>query len=189
MEDPEYIVLAALDTPSRETGIYISGGVMAAPTVGAVMADILPYLGVQRNYAPEELAGQEIVVADCSGLTAGDAGRKLKELGLGSMTLGTGENVTDQIPSPGQKIPGGSEVLLYLGEEPAQRTVTVPDFSGMNRQQAADAAGALGLYLLVTGNGEVSPSVTVTAQSIPKDEEVPEGTTIILEFTDRSARD
>ncbi len=189
MEDPEYIVLAALDTPSRETGIYISGGVMAAPTVGAVMADILPYLGVPRNYAPEELAGQEIAVADCSGLTAGDAGRKLKELGLGCKTLGNGETVTDQIPSPGQRIPGGSEVLLYLGEEPAQRTVTVPDFSGMNRQQAAEAAGALGLYLLVTGNGEVSPSVTVTAQSIPKDEEVPEGTTITLEFTDRSARD
>ena len=49
MEDPEYIVLVALDTPSRETGIYISGGVMAAPTVGAVLSDILPYLGV----APE----------------------------------------------------------------------------------------------------------------------------------------
>ena len=34
MDDPEYIVLVTLDTPSRETGIYISGGVMAAPTVG-----------------------------------------------------------------------------------------------------------------------------------------------------------
>lgn len=48
MDDPEYIVLVALDTPSRTTGIYISGGVMAAPTVGAVMADILPYLGVEK---------------------------------------------------------------------------------------------------------------------------------------------
>ena len=48
MDDPEYIVLVALDTPSRATGTYISGGVMAAPTVGAVMADILPYLGVQQ---------------------------------------------------------------------------------------------------------------------------------------------
>ena len=48
MDDPEYIVLVALDTPSRSTGIYISGGVMAAPTVGAVMADILPYLGVKQ---------------------------------------------------------------------------------------------------------------------------------------------
>ena len=46
MDDPQYIVLVALDTPSRETGIYISGGVMAAPTAGAVLSDILPYLGV-----------------------------------------------------------------------------------------------------------------------------------------------
>ncbi len=49
MDDPAYIVLVALDTPSRSTGIYISGGVMAAPTVGAVMADILPYLGVEKT--------------------------------------------------------------------------------------------------------------------------------------------
>ena len=53
MDDPEYIVLVALDTPSRKTGLYISGGVMAAPTVGAVMADILPYLGVEAVYTDE----------------------------------------------------------------------------------------------------------------------------------------
>ena len=48
MDDPQYIILVALDTPSRETGLYISGGQMAAPTVGAVLADILPYLGVSQ---------------------------------------------------------------------------------------------------------------------------------------------
>ena len=53
MDDPEYIVLAALDTPSRATGIYISGGVMAAPTVGAILADILPYLGVKKMEEPQ----------------------------------------------------------------------------------------------------------------------------------------
>lgn len=189
MEDPEYIVLAALDTPSRETGIYISGGVMAAPTVGAVMADILPYLGVRRSYGPEDLAGQEMEVADCNGLTAGDAARKLKESGFQSKFQGTGAVVTGQIPSPGQRIPGGSEVLLYLGEEPGQRMVQVPDFSGMHRQQAAEAAGKLGLYLLAAGNGEISPKVTVTSQSIPKDTEVSVGTTVTLEFTDTTARD
>jgi len=189
MEDPEYIVLAALDTPSRETGIYISGGVMAAPTVGAVMADILPYLGVQRTYSPEDLAGQEMVVPDCSGLTQADAARKLKESGLLPEFLGTGDTITGQIPKPGQRIPGGSEVLLYLGEEIEARSARVPDFTGMHRQQAAEAAGELGLYLLVTGNGEISPKVTVTAQSIPKDTQVPVGTTITLEFTDTTARD
>ncbi len=189
MEDPEYIVLAALDTPSRETGIYISGGVMAAPTVGAVMADILPYLGVARSYGPEDLAGQEIIVEDYSGLTEAEAARKLKESTLLPVFLGTGETVTGQIPAPGQRIPGGSEVLLYLGEEPEQTTVTVPDFIGMHRQQAAEAAGKLGIYLLVTGNGEISHQVTVTAQSIPKETPVPVGTTITLEFTDTTARD
>ena len=48
MDDPQYIILVALDTPSRETGLYISGGQMAAPTVGAVLSDILPYLGVYK---------------------------------------------------------------------------------------------------------------------------------------------
>lgn len=189
MEDPEYIVLVALDTPSRETGIYISGGVMAAPTVGAVMQDILPYLGVAKNYAPEDLAGKEIVLEDYSGLTAADAERKLKIAGLRSRLMGTGETVTGQIPAPGQTVPGNSEVLLYLNESPAERLVTVPDFSGMHRQQASQTAGELGLYLLVNGNTEISPQVVATAQNIPKDTQVPVGTTITLEFTDKLARD
>ena len=189
MEDPEYIVLVALDTPSRETGIYISGGVMAAPTVGAVMADILPYLGVKRSYSEDNPAGQQIVVEDFSGLTAEDAESKLKKSGLLGKFSGRGETVTSQIPAPGQSVPGGSEILLYLGDEAGKETVTVPDFLGMNRQQASDIAGALGLYILVTGNDEISPSVTVTAQSHEKDSQVPTGTTITLEFTDTTARD
>lgn len=189
MNDPEYIVLVALDTPSRETGIYISGGVMAAPTVGAVMADILPYLGVERTFSETDPAGLEIVMEDLTNLTAQDAERKLKDMGLQAKFSGTGETVTGQIPAAGQTVPGGSEVLLYLEQVPETTQVRVPDFTGMNRQQAADAAGALGLYVLVSGNDDVSPGVTVTAQSIPKDTQVPAGTTITLEFTDTTARD
>ena len=189
MDDPEYIVLVALDTPSRETGIYISGGVMAAPTVGAVMEDILPYLGVRRSWTEADLAGREIVVEDFTGLTAAQAESKLKSTGLTAKLTGNAETVTGQIPAAGQTVPGGSEVLLYLGEEPDTRTAAVPDFMGMNRQQASDAAGRLGLYILVTGNNEVSDAVTVTAQSVAKDTQVPVGTTITLEFADTAARD
>ncbi len=189
MEDPEYIVLVALDTPSRQTGIYISGGVMAAPTVGAVMADILPYLGVERHFSQEELAGKEILLEDMTDLTAADAARKLKEAGLSTSFSGEGDYVTGQIPAAGQTVPGGSEILLYLGTEAEQAKVQVPDFAGMHRQQAADAAGALGLYILVTGNADVSPAVTVTAQDIPQGTEVSVGTTIQLTFADTKARD
>ena len=187
MDDPEYIVLVALDTPSRSTGIYISGGVMAAPTVGAVMADILPYLEVKRNYTEEDAAGRQVTVEDYTNLTLKEAEKQLKSLGLTAQTVGDGETVTAQIPSPGYVVPGNSQVLLYMGEIPEERTVNVPDFIGMTRQQAADAAGLLGIYILVSGNQDLN--AVVTAQSQPKDTQVPVGTTITLQFADTKAAD
>ena len=189
MEDPEYLVLVALDTPSRETGIYISGGVMAAPTVGAVMADILPYLGVSPTFGEEDPAGRQIVMEDLTGLTEAEACTIIKNQGLTAQTVGTAQTVTAQIPAAGSAVPGNSQVILYFGEVPEHRMAAVPDFSGMNRQQASDAALSLGLYIRVTGNTDVSPDVTVTAQSEPKDTQVPVGTTITLTFTDTKARD
>ncbi len=189
MDDPEYIVLVALDTPSRETGLYISGGVMAAPTVGAVMADILPYLGVEHNYTDDDAAGRTVVLEDMTGMTAADAQKLLKSQGLTCVTHGHAETVTAQIPAAGEGVPGDSQVILYLGEEPQTETVTVPDFTGMTRQQASDAAGKLGLYILVKGNPEVSSRVTVVSQGVPKDTQVSEYTTIELEFADTHAAD
>ena len=122
-------------------------------------------------------------------MTGKEAESKLKRMGLSAQFVGTGETVTAQIPEPGQVVPGGSQVLLYLGKTPEPEAVEVPDFVGLNRQQASDAAGKLGLYILVTGNDEISVQVTATAQSIPKGTKVPAGTTITLEFTDTAARD
>ena len=187
MDDPQYIVLVALDTPSRSTGIYISGGVMAAPTVGAVMADILPYLEVKQNYTPEDAAGRQITVEDYAGLTLKEAEEQLKALGLTAQTVGSGDTVTAQIPAPGCIVPGNSQVLLYMGDVPEERTVAVPDFTGMTRQQASDAAGLLGLHILVAGNRDMQ--AVVTAQSQPKDTQVPVGTTITLQFADLKAPD
>ena len=184
MEDPEYIVLVALDTPSRETGIYISGGVMAAPTVGAVLEGILPYLGVERKDA-----GNRVALAELTGMTRKDAEKVLKDSGLTGKFFGTGETVTDQLPQPGENVAADSQILVYLGEVPEEMPVTVPDFAGMNRQQAADAAGQLGLYILPTGNREVSPTVTVSAQNYEANTQVSVGTTITLTFTDTTARD
>ena len=187
MDDPQYIVLVALDTPSRSTGLYISGGVMAAPTVGAVLADILPYLEVKRNYAPEDAAGKAVTVEDYTGLSLAEANKKLKALGITAEAVGTGETVTSQLPVAGSVVPGNGQVLLYLGEEPEQRMVPVPDFTGMTRSQASDAAGLLGLQILVTGNDSLTAQVT--AQSHKKDTPVPVGTTIRLSFADLKAAD
>ena len=116
MDDPQYIVLVALDTPSRQTGIYISGGVMAAPTVGAVMADILPYLGVKQKETGEDTSAKRITLEDVTGMSAEEAQKKLKAAGLTGVTEGFGQTVVTQIPLPGQNVSYGSQVLLYLGE-------------------------------------------------------------------------
>ena len=185
MDDPEYIVLVALDTPSRQTGMYISGGVMAAPTVGAVMADILPYLGVHRDEATWQMA----TVEDMTGLTAAEVQQQLKDTGLTAHCSGDETTVTAQIPLPGTQLPAGSQIILYFGEAKEETPVTVPDLMGLTRQQASDTAGKLGLYIASNGNPGVDHSVIVTGQSIPKDTQVPPGTVIQLEFTDTKIYD
>jgi stage V sporulation protein D (sporulation-specific penicillin-binding protein) len=189
MDDPEYIVLVALDTPSKSTGIYISGGVMAAPTVGAVMADILPYLGAKQQFAPDDPAGKIVIMPQLLGFTAKEAEKALKNAGLAMTGQGSGDSVTAQIPAAGQPLPGGSHALVYFGEAEDMTLVEVPNFYGMNRQQASDAAGRLGLYILVSGNPKVDLRVTVTNQETAPGIMVPKGTTIRLEFTDMAAAD
>ncbi|MBQ3214939.1 MAG: PASTA domain-containing protein [Oscillospiraceae bacterium] len=187
MDDPEYIILVALDTPSRETGIYISGGVMAAPTVGAVMADVLPYLGVEQHFSEEELQGKSVVLSDMTGKTGEEAKQELASQSLSYQAVGEGNTVTGQIPAAGQTVPGGSKVILYFGEEPEERLVAMPDLLGMTRQQASDTAGQLGIYILVKGNTSLEPSVTVAAQSVAPGTMIPVGTTVTLEFIDTKA--
>ena len=184
MEDPEYIVLAALDTPSRSTGIYISGGVMAAPTVGAIMADILPYLGVERTAEAEA-----IPLDNLTGLTLKEARALVKEQKLTVTSLGEGETITAQLPAAGEPVLPGSEVLVYLADADGERMVTVPDFTGMNRQQASQAAGKLGLFVNATGNQEESPQVTVCGQKESAGTELPVGSAVTLQFADSTARD
>ncbi len=189
MDDPQYIVLVALDTPSRSTGIYISGGVMAAPTVGAVMADILPYLGVKHNYTQEDAAGKTVVVEDYTGLTVKEVNALLKQQGITALFQGTEETVAGQIPAAGQSVPGDSQIILYFGDAQAPSYTEVPNFMGMNRSQAHEAAGKAGIYILISGNMSLDPSVVVTAQSEAKGTKLLTGTTITLTFADTKVRD
>ncbi len=183
MDDPRYIILIALDTPSRETGIYISGGVMAAPTVGAVLSDILPYLEVPRAEEPQFLE-----VPDLVGMTGKEAEKTLKDLGLGALRQGGFDTVTAQLPAAGTMLETGSQVVLYLGNTPPE-TVTVPDFTGMTPSEAEIAAAQAGLTLQTTGNPDCSLPLTVQFQDISAGIQAEPGTTVTITFTDPEARD
>ncbi len=189
MDNPRYIILVALDTPSRETGIYISGGVMAAPTVGAVMKDILPYLEVSRVYDVDDPAAQNVEVPDLSGLSLAEAKKAAQDRSLSIRTVGTGETVIGQIPLPGETVPGGTELFLYFSEPPSDQTVIVPNFSGMTVAQASRAAADAGLYLLPSGNPDLTLPILAMNQSPAAGTEAERGSAVQIQFTDPQARD
>ncbi len=187
MDDPQYIVLVALDTPSTSTGVYISGGVMAAPVTRDIFADTLPYLGVQPDYSQIDMATVNVEMPAVTAMTEQEAKEALAAQSLTYIVVGEGQQVTGQIPEAGAQIPGNSEVILYMGEEVPKDKVTVPDLTGMSRSQANNALTSLGLYLQTKGS--TSSLATVTSQDISPGTEVARGTTITAEYTDHSAQD
>lgn len=189
MDDPRYIVLVALDTPSRETGYYISGGQMGAPTVRDVLADILPYLGIDPDYSAEEQQLADVVVPDVTGLTLQEAKELLQEKNLSYRTQGDQETVTDQVPAAGATIPGSSEMVLYLGQEQDNGSVTVPDVTGKDAENANSILTQAGLYMKVIGATGGESTIAAVAQQPQAGEHVPAGTVIEVEFSDLSARD
>lgn len=177
-EDPEVAILVLLDDPSSESGIYISGGQMAAPVVGKMMADILPYLGYEPEYTDSELAAADKAVPELTGMSITQAKSALSESGLGCRVIGEGDTVTDQLPRAGAVIAAGSEVLLYAGQNPAPTTETMPDLRGLSYEAARQRLGELGLYLTAE-NGVTDPAAQlVSAQSTAPGEELAHGSVV-----------
>ena len=177
-DDPEVAILVLLDDPSSESGIYISGGQMAAPVVGKMMADILPYLGYEPEYTDSELAAADKAVPELTGMSITQAKSALSESGLGCRVIGEGDTVTDQLPRAGAVIAAGSEVLLYAGQNPAPTTETMPDLRGLSYEAARQRLGELGLYLTAE-NGVTDPAAQlVSAQSTAPGEELAHGSVV-----------
>ncbi|NCE63353.1 PASTA domain-containing protein [Pseudoflavonifractor sp. 524-17] len=195
-DDPQIVVLLAYDSPKpTEPGgnltsgqWYISGGSMAAPQAGKLLADILDYMGVAKQYTEEEKATMDLPVPNVLGLSLADATASLKEAGLDVRTVGDGEVVTGQIPGQGMAIPGGSKVIVYLGEEKPTDKVVVPDVvsTGMNRTQAQEAMANAGLYLKVSGLA-TGDDVKAESQTITAGTEVERGTVVEVHFIESTA--
>ena len=189
INDPKYAVLVALDSPDDSTGLMIGGGAMAAPTVSAILADVLPYLGIDPDVSDEDLNLITLSVPDLTGLTEAEAAAALGEKSFTYRKVGEGAIVMGQIPAANSMIPGKSEVILYFSQEAPKDTVTVPDFMGMTLVSANYRAAENGLYMLVSGVNQDAYNVTATYQSPAAGTEVALGTTITVEFTDYTAQD
>ncbi len=182
MDDPQVAVLVILDSPDLTSGLNISGGSMVAPTVGNILADILPYLGVEEAGGS---ASFNVTVPNVRSAGVAEAREQLESLGFHVQILGSGDTVTDQAPVGNLKIVQGSTVILYAGAEKPTELVTVPDMTGKSFRAAKQYFEAFGLFIKSAG---VMPSdsktIEVQRQSVSPGETVAFGTVVEIGLID-----
>ena len=189
-DDPQYIRLLTMDTPSRTTGTAVFGGTMVAPVASQIMSEILPLLGVEPDYTAEELVGADTTVPNVVGQTREAAEDRLADLGFTFRTVGDGDTVTDQTPAGGAIVPGNASIILYLGQEKPDTPCTVPNVVGKSASEANKAITNAGLIMKVTGTTTASSgNVYAITQSLPAGTEVAAGTVVTVQFGDNSVLD
>ncbi|MCL2125290.1 MAG: penicillin-binding transpeptidase domain-containing protein [Oscillospiraceae bacterium] len=187
-DDPEIIILLLLDTPSHETGINISGGAMAAPVVGNMLADILPLsLGIRPHYTQEDLADINIDVPKLAGRSLEDAKELLEGLGFDYRIVGDSDSVTAQYPAPNAYVASGTTIAIYAGGDVPKEMVTVPHLSGMSYSAAKQALEELGLFIRTTGALRSDARAAVSVQSIAADEETAYGSIVEVTLINKDA--
>ena len=182
-DDPQIIMLLTLDTPARDTGTYVSGGNMVAPTASTIMADILPYLGFIPQYTEEELAAMDSTVPYVIGMSKEQAAEKLKEYGFEKYRIiGDGDTVTDQTPVGGAIVPASAEIILYMGAEKSTELCTVPNLIGLTASQVNQKLTNAGLIMKLTGAVGDSGQIKAIVQSHEAGTQVEPGTVITVQM-------
>ncbi|ADU27573.1 Peptidoglycan glycosyltransferase [Ethanoligenens harbinense YUAN-3] len=186
-DDPQVAVLLLMDEPHNTTSNY--GGVIAAPVVGTIFSQILPYLGVQPQYTPEELAKVEVQAPNAVGRKAADAAQQFTAAGLNVQMVGGGDTVTAQMPAAGEMVPKGGSVVLYTGGAQPASTAVVPNLIGQTPEQVNAAMAAAHLNVNFTGLAQDATGETAYAQSQPVGAQVPPGTVVEVRFRDSTVKD
>lgn len=177
-DKPQIALLVFLDTPSNESGIYISGGQMAAPVVGKMLADILPYMGVEPVFDGDDAEKMDVSMPQLCGLELHEAVDILEENNLRYRTIGNGDRINAQLPVAGLDIAAGTQVILYLGAQVSQDLETMPRLEGMTYSQARDILSHYGLYIQSSGAVTDGDKQTVSTQSISAGTQVEHGTVV-----------
>ena len=180
-DDPQVIMLLTMDTPSRTTGTYVSGGNMVAPTASSIMSNILPYLGIAPEYTEEEIGYADATVPYVVGMTEEEAAAKLASYGFENYrTVGDGATVTDQTPLGGAIVPANAEIILYMGAEKSTELCTVPNVIGMSASNANKALTNAGLIIKTTGAS--TSDARVITQSLEAGAQVAAGTVVTVQM-------
>ncbi len=182
-EKPEVSVLFMVDEPTDGV-LYAS--VIAAPYVGSLLEEILPYQGVTAIY--EEGEREPIQAPWLVGANIGTAVELAEMLGFSVEVIGDGEKVKSQSPAMGTLLDEtNSKIILYTTDESVKEkeTVKVPDLSGMTAVATNGTLTNLGLNIRIFGTvNYFADGVVVLKQSPAAGTVVDVGTVIEVTFGD-----
>ena len=109
-DNPKVMCLVLIDEPQ---GVYY-GGTVAGPVMKELLTNILPYFGVERDMTGVKENEQVYVyVPDLKEKKISEAKKILNEISVSAQIKGEGETVEKQFPEEGEKIIGGTKVILY----------------------------------------------------------------------------
>ena len=180
-DDPEIVCLIMLDEPQVDNKF---GGTIAAPVAGEIIADVLEYLGVAKEYKDGEKSDADREVLDVRGLSVSEAKEELTEARFTVKVNGKGESIIDMLPKPGVHMAEGSRIVLYTeSTSDEDKTITVPDVSGLSISAARSKITSAGLNFQVVGAGQTSTGGEYAyKQSIAAGEKAAPSTVIGVEF-------
>ena len=156
---------------------------MAAPKAGNLIAQILDYMGIEKKYTAEESAAVDVKTPYLTSLTVGEAAKALDKLNLKYRTVGEGSTVTRQVPAARAEVPGGSTVILYLGDSAPEETGTVPKVVGLSYEAARKRLEEEGFFMRSSGvSVYYGNTTTAESQSIAEGETAEIGTVVEVRF-------
>ena len=164
-DDPKIAILVALDEPVVGDA---QSSTIAAPVVGAMLEDILPYLGYEPSFTDEEKAEQEdVTVQTYLGEKPHEAQSRIRNAGLKTEIIGQGTSVLKQIPEPGKTLPYGGTVILYTDQSEADSIGTVPDVVGRSVSDANQMITNAGFNINIVGEVPEGQEEIVITQDPP----------------------
>ena len=147
-----------------------------------MLAEILPYMGVEPVYTAEEMAKLEISVKNYRGLALDTAIKNISDAGLKYEIVGSGTSVINQVPVSGSKMSSeNGSIILYTGGTTEPTYATVPSIIGKSAAQANKLLADAGFNIHLTGVTSGGSAVAVE-QSIAAGTSAEKGSIITVDF-------
>ena len=182
--DPQIATLILVDEPTQGT---LYGSVVAAPYVGNLLSEVLPYYGVAAEYTDKELEKLALETPTLLYWGVSVAEEFAKTVGFEVEIVGDGNLIVGQSPAAGVKVePEHAKIILYTSREELQNKemVKVPDLVGMTAVAANGTLANCGLNIRIFGtkNYMSGTGAVVVSQSIAPGELVEKGTVVEVTF-------